>query len=120
MSSLGTHALGIDADDDRIVEALARRVVELLRAEAAVAGDEWVDCREVARRFGLSRSWVYAHSGQLGAVRLGDGPRARLRFAPSVVAEALRSGPAAAEREPVPSPPGDLPVLVPRVRSRKR
>jgi hypothetical protein len=71
MSSLGTHALGIDTDDDRIVEALARRVVELLRAESAVAGDEWMDCKEVARRFGLSRDWVYAHFGttRRGAAR---------------------------------------------------
>jgi hypothetical protein len=28
----------------------------------------------------VHRDWVYAHARVLGAVRLGDGPKARLRF----------------------------------------
>lgn len=35
---------------------------------------------ELARRLGVSRSWVYQHARELGAITLGDGPRARLRF----------------------------------------
>jgi hypothetical protein len=29
---------------------------------------------------GVDREWVYEHADQLGAVRLGEGPRPRLRF----------------------------------------
>lgn len=41
---------------------------------------ELVDAAEVARRLSVSRDWVYEHSTSLGAIRLGKGPRARLRF----------------------------------------
>ena len=78
------------------VEAVARRVADLLRGEE-VGGGELIDAAEVARRFGVSTTFVYRHAARLGAVRLGDGPRARLRFDPSTVSEALK----AAE----PSPP---------------
>jgi hypothetical protein len=44
---------------------------------------------QVAARYRVSRSWVYAHQRELGAMRLGDGPRARLRFDPKVVADAI-------------------------------
>jgi hypothetical protein len=64
--------------DSASVESVARRVVELLRGES-VAGER-IDAAEVARLFGCSRDWVYANADRLGAVRLGDGPKARLRF----------------------------------------
>ena len=35
---------------------------------------------QVARELQVSRSWVYQHAEELGARRLGDGPRGRLRF----------------------------------------
>jgi hypothetical protein len=41
---------------------------------------ELVDAGELARALGVEREWVYEHSDQLGAIRLGDGPRPRLRF----------------------------------------
>ena len=72
--------------DGRTVEAVASRVAELVRPPAAVS---LVDAREIARRFGVHRSWVYAHAEELGAVRLGDGPKARLRFDLHRVAERL-------------------------------
>jgi hypothetical protein len=49
----------------------------------------WVDAAAVARHLGVDRSYVYEHSTELGAVRLGDGPRARLRFNLAVVDEPL-------------------------------
>lgn len=73
--------------DDDSVNAVAERVVQLLRAESI--GCELIDAAEVARRFSLSRHYVYEHAADLGAVRLGDGPKARLRFSPAEVAEAL-------------------------------
>lgn len=45
----------------------------------ATAGG-WVDARAVAEHLSVERSWVYDHADELGAVRLGSGPRARLRF----------------------------------------
>jgi excisionase family DNA binding protein len=35
---------------------------------------------ELADRLGVSRPYVYEHAAELGAIRLGDGPKARLRF----------------------------------------
>lgn len=84
------------------VDAIARRVVELLAPTPAPtpAPTTMVDAEAVARRFGVERSWVYQHSEALGAIRLGTGPRARLRFDPELVATALKASPAGA-----PSPP---------------
>jgi hypothetical protein len=39
-----------------------------------------VDAACVAEHLGVSRGFVYAHAVELGARRLGSGPRARLRF----------------------------------------
>jgi hypothetical protein len=77
----------LDADS---VERVARRVLELLGEERAGSGAvELLRTAEVARRFGVTRSYVYSHAQQLGAIRLGDGPRARLRFDPAIVSERL-------------------------------
>jgi hypothetical protein len=73
------------------IEAIAQRVAELLE-EARVpraAGSPLVDAGALARQLGLTRAWVYEHAKELGAIRLGDGPRARLRFNPELAAEAL-------------------------------
>jgi len=77
-------------------EAIAHRVAELLRDEVvACSGPEpahLLTAAEVAKRFGVSREWVYEHKARLGAVALGDGRRPRLRFDPVRVAEALDKG----------------------------
>lgn len=39
-----------------------------------------VDAAALARVLDVSRGYVYAHADELGAVRLGSGPRPRLRF----------------------------------------
>ncbi len=98
------------------IEAIARRTAELLRDEllaelgALVAdhrGDhdgKLIDVKEVARRFDVGVDYVYANAGRLGAIRLGGGPRARLRFDPAMVDKALRAD-AAAPPEPTPPRP---------------
>lgn len=48
-----------------------------------------IDAGEVARRFAVSAQWARDHADELGAVRLGDGPRPRLRFDPAKVTAAL-------------------------------
>jgi len=42
--------------------------------------DTWVDAGTVAAHLGVDRAWIYQHSRELGAVRLGNGDRGRLRF----------------------------------------
>ncbi len=76
--------------DPQAVEAIARRVAELLEYRAAQDVPGLVDAAELARRMGMERDWVYAHASELGAVRLGAGPKARLRFDPEVAIERMR------------------------------
>jgi len=75
-----------------LVEAIAQRVAELLRAELHPA-PRLLTPSEVADRFAVSRTWVYEHATELGAIRLGDGPKARLRFDPDRVRRVLRREP---------------------------
>ncbi|MBS1868294.1 MAG: hypothetical protein JSS99_01380 [Actinobacteria bacterium] len=79
---------------ERAIEAIARRVVELLRSEpprptGSGVGERLLTAAEVARWWGVERSWVYQHALRLGVIRLGDGPRPRLRFDPALVARRL-------------------------------
>jgi hypothetical protein len=74
------------ADLERLAELVADHLTERLRP---VPAGELVDAAELAQRFGVSRDWAYQHASRLGVVRLGDGPRARLRFDPAKVREAL-------------------------------
>ncbi|HEX9966344.1 MAG TPA: hypothetical protein VGB06_00210 [Solirubrobacterales bacterium] len=75
--------------DPETVERIARRVMELLE-QRGLQGRELVDATELARRFGIERSWVYSHAIELGAVKLGSGPKPRLRFDPEIAARVLR------------------------------
>lgn len=71
------------------IDAIARRVVELLERHG-LQGRELVDASELARPFGIERSWVYSHAIQLGAIKLGNGAKPRLRFDPHIAARVLR------------------------------
>ena len=78
---------------------IAERVAELVadRIEQAFATRLWiglVDTAELARRLRVRETWVYAHAGELGAIRLGHGPKARLRFDLQRVARSLGMTPA--------------------------
>jgi hypothetical protein len=91
---MASNRIALDAET---IEAIARRVVELLERRG-VLRRELVDASELARRFGIERSWVYSHAIELGAVKLGEGPKPRLRFDPEIAAGVLRrvgGGPAA-------------------------
>ncbi len=84
--------------DPQTIEAIARRVVELLERRGLAGEPELVDAAELARRLGIERSWVYTHAIELGAVKLGSGRKPRLRFDPQVSARVLHKigeGPAA-------------------------
>jgi hypothetical protein len=75
------------------VDAVAEHLAELARSAPAPAVG-LIDARELAELLGVARDWVYANADRLGGVRLGDGPRARLRFDADRAREALaaRSG----------------------------
>jgi hypothetical protein len=91
-----------DAQLERLADLLAPRIADALRGASAA---ELIDAAEVARRFGVSAEWARDHRAELGAIRLGDGPRPRLRFDPKEVAAVLRR-----RSESVRSPDVDLPA----------
>lgn len=107
------------------VESVAHRVVELLLEDSRlVSPARLLSAAEVAARLGVTRDLVYARADELGALRLGDGPRARLRFDPAKVTEALTARTSgrgsqvpkdavrrAPERCTLPSPAAGIPLL---------
>ncbi len=76
MEQARVETLGAPASE--LVEAIACRVVELLREGGE--GPALLDTGEVARRLGRSADWVRDHRAELGAVPLGSGPRPRLGY----------------------------------------
>jgi predicted DNA-binding transcriptional regulator AlpA len=68
------------------VRAIAEMVVELLAERGLVvyagpsAAGRVLSVREVSRLLGRSAPWVYAHATELGAIRMGNGPKARIGF----------------------------------------
>jgi hypothetical protein len=115
--------------DAQTIEAIARRVVELLE-QRGLQKRELVDAVELAHRFGIERSWVYSHAIELGAVKLGSGPKPRLRFDPQIAARLLRKvGEESAADPPARSgkragqssagPGSDVPLLPIRMRGKK-
>jgi hypothetical protein len=77
--------------DRSFVDAVARRVVELLREEGVVSceGPRLLTVAAVSQEFGVSTDWLYANARALGAIRLGSGPRARLRFDRATIADRI-------------------------------
>jgi hypothetical protein len=51
----------------------------------------WVGAAVVAKYLGVEVSYVYEHADELGARRLGNGPKARLRFRLDLVDRVLLS-----------------------------
>ena len=86
-----------------LIEATARRVIEL-QHEHEHARRRFLTVGEVAARLSVSPEWVRDNADRLGVIRLGDGPRPRLRFDPDAVADTLRqSGTGRANRVTTPS-----------------
>jgi predicted DNA-binding transcriptional regulator AlpA len=73
--------------DPQTVEDIAQRVVALLLRDVGsdVSHARLLNVGELARLSGVSRSWIYGHAAELGGLRLGDGPKARLRFPQSAL-----------------------------------
>lgn len=100
--------------DPATVEAIARRVVELLARRSLTGEPELVDATQLARRLGVERSWVYTHAIELGAVRLGSGSKPRLRFDSRAAMERMRGGSPGTEVKPEPRTAGRGRRLGPR------
>lgn len=74
--------------DDKTIALITERVVAALREELeAIAiglladnGSQPLTVGEVAERFGVARSTVYAHWHEWGGYKLGDSAKAPIRF----------------------------------------
>jgi hypothetical protein len=101
--------------DPEFVDVVARRIIELTHEASSARRHQEGDLltvAEVAARLRVSPGWVYAHKHELGVIKLGDGPKARIRFDPAVVDEQLAAEP----RHPDPI----LPVVAAPVKRRRR
>jgi predicted DNA-binding transcriptional regulator AlpA len=85
------EGVGVVRLDVESVDAIARRVAEILRAEPDHTRNKLITAAEVAARFGVSRTWVYDNAEPLGVIRLGTGAKARLRFDPAQVLEFIEA-----------------------------
>lgn len=68
----------------RAIEQIAQRVAQLLHERGETdpqsTPPRLLDASQLARHLGVTRTWVYEHAHHLGAIRLGTGTKARLRF----------------------------------------
>jgi hypothetical protein len=93
------------------IEQIAHRVAELLHhnppGEASVQNTraKLIDASQLALHLGVTRTWVYEHANQLGAIRLGPGSKARLRFDLDTATAAINGRPAGRETSRPTSPP---------------
>lgn len=68
------------------VRAIAEAIADVLAERGLVvyAGPSGsariLNAREVSKLLGRSAQWVYAHATELGAIRMGNGPKARIGF----------------------------------------
>jgi hypothetical protein len=97
------------------VDAVARRVAELMRGDGERLSGRLVDAATLAAELGVGRSWVYEHSDELGAVRLGGGTRPRLRFdivavRAAVAGERMKAPRSSVSRGAYPAPRGAYPA----------
>jgi len=88
-----------EAMRDELAEAVARRVVAMLEIPQPAAVP-WLTAEQVAQVLAVDRAYVYEHAAELGGRRLGDGPKARLRFRVEDLEERL---PCLSSRGPQPS-----------------
>jgi hypothetical protein len=87
--------------DASTIEAIARRVAELVATGRDRSGD-LLTVSEVAEHLGVSRAWVYENADHLGVIRLGGGKRPRLRFDSEAVRKQLDQRRSDRRSEPVP------------------
>ena len=100
---------------EAIAQAVAQRVAQLLderdaRQTPAPTAPRLVSASELAGILGVERAWIYRHSDELGAVRLGS-EHGRLRFDVDTAKAAMAcspSGMSQAERACTPAQPDPI------------
>jgi hypothetical protein len=99
-----------------LAEVVAVRVVEALDERERRQPSGLATAAELAEQLGVAKSWVYANQERLGAIRLGQGPKARLRFDVEQAARAIQAKPGARPQTPRrPGRPRKTPRLPPGV-----
>lgn len=83
---------------DRLVDAVVPQLVDRVAAEIAARFGELrplLDAAGAGRYLGVEESTVrkWAREGRVPVIRLGDGPRARLRFDPQALCDHLSTPP---------------------------
>lgn len=76
--------------DEEDIEAIAQRVAQKIAA-ATPSAVRLLEPKELAAALQVSLDYIYAHAVDLGAMRLGDGPKARLRFDLQTATRAMRA-----------------------------
>jgi hypothetical protein len=90
MSAPGPAGLVLDKlGRQELARELAAELAPLLADMRPLARhpSRLVDAATLAAMLGISRDAVYHHAAALGAIRIGDGPRGRLRFHPEIALE---------------------------------
>jgi hypothetical protein len=92
------------------VEQVATRVAALLHRQQQKQGQTeqepgMVTVSQLAKYLKLNPAWVYEHADELGAIRIGSGPKARIRFDFQTAKAALRQQRANETPAPVPVKP---------------
>jgi hypothetical protein len=107
------------------IEQIASRVTQLLHhqqpPDTTPPTPEWMTAKELAAHLKLNPAWIYEHAHELGAIRTGTGPKARIRFNLHTATQTLknhqRPAPSSAtppRRKPTTRPepyPSDAPLL---------
>jgi hypothetical protein len=89
------HRLAVDLTP-QAVEQIAGRVAQLLRHDLSrtetnpAPAPGWMTAKELASHLKLNPAWVYEHAEELGVIRTGDGPKARMRFDLQTATQALQ------------------------------
>lgn len=94
--------LPVDVIADRLVDAVAPRLVERvarLMAERFGELPPLLDAAGAGKYLGVEETTVrqWAREGRIPTIRLGDGPKARLRFDPDALRNSLSEPPNVAE-----------------------
>jgi hypothetical protein len=78
-----------DVAEIRLDPGQLEQLAELVAESIGRRSSRLVTAREVAEHLSVDEGYVYEHAVELGARRLGTGPRARLRFSLTEVDERL-------------------------------
>ncbi len=89
------------------IEQIAIRVTQLLhhdQTHPAPKTPSLLTVKELAHHLQLNPAWVYEHADELGVIRTGNGPKARIRFDLHTATQALKERQRQTAPAPAPAP----------------